>query len=46
MLFRSRTLERLFREQTGMPFGRWRQQALLMRALELLATGMPSPWTV
>jgi len=36
-----RTLERLFREQTGMPFGRWRQQALLMRALELLATGMP-----
>jgi AraC-like DNA-binding protein/quercetin dioxygenase-like cupin family protein len=36
-----RTLERLFRDQTGMPFGRWRQQALLMRALELLATGMP-----
>ena len=36
-----RTLERLFREQTGMPFGRWRQQALLMRALELLAIGTP-----
>jgi AraC-like DNA-binding protein len=36
-----RMLERLFREQTGMPFGRWRQQALLMRALELLAIGTP-----
>ncbi|MEO6799834.1 MAG: AraC family ligand binding domain-containing protein [Rhodanobacter sp.] len=24
-----RTLERLFREETGIPFGRWRQQALL-----------------
>jgi len=36
-----RTLERLFREQTGMPLGRWRQQALLMRALELLAIGTP-----
>jgi AraC-like DNA-binding protein/mannose-6-phosphate isomerase-like protein (cupin superfamily) len=36
-----RTLERLFREQTGMPFGHWRQQALLIRALELLAIGTP-----
>jgi AraC-like DNA-binding protein/quercetin dioxygenase-like cupin family protein len=36
-----RTIERLFRDQTGMPFGRWRQQALLIRALELLAIGTP-----
>lgn len=34
-----RTLERLFRAETGMTFGRWRQQARLLHALQLLATG-------
>ncbi len=34
-----RTLARLFRRETGMSFARWRQQARLLRALELLAAG-------
>jgi len=35
----ARTLERLFREETGLPFGVWRQRARLLRALQLLAEG-------
>lgn len=34
-----RTLERLFRSETGLPFGVWRQRARLLRALQLLAEG-------
>jgi AraC-like DNA-binding protein len=34
-----RTLERLFRAETGLPFGVWRQRARLLRALQLLAAG-------
>jgi len=34
-----RTLERLFRRETGMPLGRWRQQARLLHAMRLLASG-------
>lgn len=34
-----KTIQRLFAAQTGMSFGRWRQQARLLRALELLASG-------
>lgn len=34
-----RTLERRFREQTGMTLGRWRQRLQLVRAIELLASG-------
>lgn len=34
-----KTIQRLFASQTGMTFGQWRQQARLLRALELLATG-------
>ena len=34
-----KTIQRLFAAQTGMTFGRWRQQARLLRALELLARG-------
>ncbi len=34
-----KTIQRLFAAQTGMTFGQWRQQARLLRALELLATG-------
>lgn len=34
-----KTIQRLFAAQTGMTFGRWRQQARLLRALELLASG-------
>jgi len=34
-----RTLARLFRAQTGMSFGAWRQQARLMAALDRLAAG-------
>lgn len=33
-----RTVERLFRAETGMTFGRWRQQLRLLHALRLLAT--------
>ena len=35
----ARTLERLFQRETGMTFGRWRQQARLLRALRHLAQG-------
>lgn len=34
-----KTIQRLFAQQTGMTFGQWRQQARLLRALELLADG-------
>lgn len=34
-----RTIERLFRLETGMTFGRWRQQLRLLEALRLLAGG-------
>ncbi len=34
-----RTLERLFRSETGLPFGVWRRRARLLRALQLLAEG-------
>jgi AraC-like DNA-binding protein/quercetin dioxygenase-like cupin family protein len=34
-----RTLERLFQEDVGMSFGRWRQQLRLMHAMRLLAEG-------
>lgn len=34
-----RTLERLFQQDTGMTFGRWRQQVRLFHALELLTQG-------
>ena len=36
-----RTINRLFARQTGMSFQLWRQQLRLLRALEMLATGMP-----
>jgi len=36
-----RTLERGFRAETGMGFGRWRQQLRLLHALRLLAAGQP-----
>jgi AraC-like DNA-binding protein len=36
-----RTLERLFRTETGMSLGRWRQQARLLQAMRLLARGEP-----
>lgn len=35
----AKTIQRLFAAQTGMTFGQWRQQARLLRALELLASG-------
>lgn len=35
----ARTLARLFREETGMTFGGWRQQVRLLAALERLARG-------
>lgn len=34
-----RTLERMFRSETGLPFGVWRQRARLLRALQCLAEG-------
>ena len=34
-----RTIERLFQVETGMTLGEWRQQARLMRSLEMLAAG-------
>ena len=34
-----RTLERRFHTETGMSFGKWQQQARLLKALEILATG-------
>jgi AraC-like DNA-binding protein len=36
-----RTIERLFQVETGMTFGRWRQQLRLVEALRLLAVGEP-----
>jgi len=33
----TRTLERLFRAETGMPFGVWRQKARLLESIRLLA---------
>jgi AraC-like DNA-binding protein len=37
----SKTLSRHFIDETGMTFGQWRQQARMLRALELLATNLP-----
>lgn len=37
----ARTLARLFAAETGMTFGRWRNQVRLRAALPLLARGMP-----
>ena len=34
-----RTLERIFQRETGMSFGRWRQQVRLLEALRRLASG-------
>jgi AraC-like DNA-binding protein len=34
-----RTLERLFQRETGLTFGKWRQQLRLLHALRLLAGG-------
>lgn len=34
-----KTIQRLFRKETGMTFGQWRQQARLMQALERIAQG-------
>jgi len=34
-----RTLERLFRAETGMPFGLWRQKARLLESVRLLVEG-------
>jgi AraC-like DNA-binding protein len=34
-----RTLQRRFRAETGLSFGKWRQQVRLLRALERLASG-------
>jgi AraC-like DNA-binding protein len=36
-----RTIERLFKAETGLTFGRWRQQLRLVEALRLLAAGEP-----
>jgi AraC-like DNA-binding protein len=36
-----RTLERLFRGETGMSFGMWRQQARLLHSVSALAEGKP-----
>ena len=36
-----RTIERLFRAETGMPFNQWRQRLRLIHALRLLADGLP-----
>jgi AraC-like DNA-binding protein len=37
----SRTLARLFKTETGMTFGEWRQRRVLVAALERLADGSP-----
>jgi AraC-like DNA-binding protein len=34
-----KTIQRLFRKETGMTFGQWRQQARLLLALERIAVG-------
>jgi AraC-like DNA-binding protein len=36
-----RTLARLFKKETGMTFGRWRQQVRILKAVDLLASGQP-----
>ncbi|MBC7605208.1 MAG: helix-turn-helix transcriptional regulator, partial [Ramlibacter sp.] len=36
-----RTMARLFRDEFGMSYQQWRQQAVLAHALPLLARGMP-----
>jgi AraC-like DNA-binding protein len=36
-----RTIERLFRLETGMPFSQWRKRLRLIHALKLLAEGQP-----
>ena len=36
-----RTIERIFRNETGMSFGKWRQQLRLNHSLRLLAAGEP-----
>lgn len=36
-----RTLKRVFRAETGLPFGQWRRHVRLIAALELLARGAP-----
>jgi len=36
----ARTMRRLFRAETGMSFGQWRQQAQLVHAMEMLARGV------
>lgn len=36
-----RTLARLFQSETGMSFGKWKQQARLLKALQFLALGKP-----
>lgn len=35
----TRTIERLFRAETGMPFRQWRQRVRLIHAMQLLVTG-------
>jgi AraC-like DNA-binding protein len=37
----ARTLERLFQGETGLTFGKWRQQLRLLHSLRLLAAGQP-----
>jgi AraC-like DNA-binding protein len=37
----ARTLERVFQKETGMTFGKWRQQLRLLQAMRLLAAGKP-----
>lgn len=37
----SRTIDRVFAEETGMSFGRWRRQAILLEAMRRLAAGQP-----
>lgn len=36
-----RSLERIFRRETGMTLGRWRQRARLIHSLRLVASGQP-----
>jgi AraC-like DNA-binding protein len=37
----SKTLSRYFIDETGMTFGQWRQQAKILRAIEMLASELP-----
>lgn len=39
----ARTIERVFLTETGMTFGRWRQQARLLEAIRQLGEGPPYP---